>query len=391
MKKTAYVFSLLGMALLTASCNEDAEYFELPDQPDQMHISASVTEVNLEKTRASETAITFTWTKAVSPLSSSDEIVYGLRFYETDQKSEHVSDTISLGSDVTTYSLTHDQLNDIIMRWVYPGERISVTAQLLAYVQNEQTYVKPISSTVTFTATCYEKYSTFLFLHTVDPATGNQKEIKMEQRELGTGVYEAYVENLTACDYYFTTGSTPYPAYEADADGKLKYVETGDDDNPTYSMFSTAETGKRTFIVDVNDGFNDCRVLDIVQLPTPGSMWIVGDATLVGWPSGENKPATPAGMFSMVGSAREPYIYAWTGDFTAGKEFKVLLTTEYSGLTFYAPAQGVDPAENHELGEPRTENGMDFKWVPTTSGRYTFTLYLLRTDLHTSFVEASEE
>lgn len=208
MKKTAYVFSLLGMALLMASCNEDAEYFELPDQPDQMHISASVTEVNLEKTRASETAITFTWTKAVSPLSSSDKIVYGLRFYETDQKSEHVSDTISLGSDVTTYSLTHDKLNDIIMRWVYPGERISVTAQLLAYVQNEQTYVKPISSTVTFTATCYEKYSTFLFLHTVDPATGNQKEIKMEQRELGTGVYEAYVENLTACDYYFTTGST---------------------------------------------------------------------------------------------------------------------------------------------------------------------------------------
>ena len=102
MKKTAYVFSLLGMALLMASCNEDAEYFELPDQPDQMHISASVTEVNLEKTRASETAITFTWTKAVSPLSSSDKIVYGLRFYETDQKSEHVSDTISLGSDVTT-------------------------------------------------------------------------------------------------------------------------------------------------------------------------------------------------------------------------------------------------------------------------------------------------
>ena len=386
MKKTAYLFSLLGLAVLMASCNKDPEYFELPDQPDQMQMTASATEVILEKNKANETAISFTWNEATSPVSASDKIVYALRFYETDQKSEHASDTIVLGEHVTSYTLTHDQLNSIVMRWVYPGEPISVTAQLLAYVQNEQTYVKPISSTVTFTAVCYEKYSTFLYLHMVDPSTGAVKEVKMEQRELGTGIYEAYIETLAACDYYFTTTTQPYPAYEMDSDGKLKYVETGDADNPTYAKFSNTETGKRTIIVDVNDEYRDCRILDFIQLPTPGQIWIVGDGTSIGW-----NPNEAAGKLEMVGSAREPYLYAWTGEFIEGKEFKIGLGTNYDGEFFFAPEANADPLKDNRLLEPRLQSaGGDLKWVPSVSGRYTLTLYLLRSDLHLTFVPAAE-
>ena len=143
--------------------------------------------------------------------------------------------------------------------------------------------------------------------------------------------------------------------------------------------------GMRTIIVDTNSDFNDCRVLNIIQLPTPGLIWICGNGCSVGWNTN-----TSSGRMEMVGSAREPYLYAWTGDFNAGGEFKIGLGNGWGDQFFYAPTENADPLVNHELLMYRfQDDGGDLKWVPSVSGRYTFTMCLLADDMWTKFEPAN--
>ena len=377
MKKIVYSIIALSLTALT-SCNEDPSYYELPDQPDQMHIKASATDVVFNKGMANEPAITFTWDAATSPVSAADEVTYGIRFYETSQKSEHMSDLIDLGA-TTQRAFTHDELNSIVSRWVLPGEKAEVTAQLLAYVHNEQTYVKPIQSTVQFTAVPYEKYPTYLYIHLTDEATGMERMERMDQRQLGTGIYEANI-NLTTGTFYISTTTEQYPLYGQAEGEKMEYVTDG-----SFTPFTNTAIGPRTIIVDTNQPYNDCRVLDIVQLPTPGLIWICGNGCSVGWNTN-----TTNGRMEMTGTAREPYYYSWTGDFTAGGELKIGLGGGWGDQFFYAPEANADPLTDHRLNMYRLQDdGGDLKWVPSVSGRYTFTLCLLATDLHTTFEPAN--
>jgi hypothetical protein len=161
---------------------------------------------------------------------------------------------------------------------------------------------------------------------------------------------------------------------------QLEYYTDGD-----VRDFRFDGNGKRTVIVDTNTGFNDCRVLDIVQLPTPGQIWICGNGCSVGWNTN-----TSNGRLEMVGSAREPYYYAWTGDFNAGGEFKIGVGNGWGDPFFFAPDYNADPVSDHRLSPFRyQDNGGDVKWVPSVSGRYTLTLCLLATDMWTKFEPAN--
>ena len=138
-------------------------------------------------------------------------------------------------------------------------------------------------------------------------------------------------------------------------------------------------TGKRTIIVDTNDDFMDCRVLNIVQLPNPETIRIVGDGCSIGW-----DPASSEGVFT-IENPRYPYIYSWVGEFKVG-EIKVNTGTSWGDQFFYAPEPNADPAVNHQLSMFRYESaGGDVKWKVTTPGRFKFSLYLDADDLHTSF------
>lgn len=378
MKKLIYSVGLIFVVGSMASCNEDPVYYELKDNPDQMHIKASAENVVFNKGLADQDAITFTWDAATSPVSAGDPVSYSIRFYDTNMKGEHMSELIELGN-VTQKSFTHDELNTIISKWVLPGEPLSVTAQLLCYVDNPTQYVKPIPSTVSFTATCYEKYPTYLYMHITNTADGTAKVERLEQRQLGTGIYEGSF-NLRPCTYYFTTSTEDYPAYGQAEGEQMEYVTEGN-----VKQFAFEQTGQRTVIVDTNNGFNDCRVLDIVQLPTPGLIWICGNGCSIGWNTN-----TVAGRLEMVGTAREPYYYAWTGDFVEGGEIKFGLGNGWGDQFFFAPEANADPVTNHRLDMYRfQDNGGDLKWVPSVSGRYTFTLCLLATDMWTKFEPAN--
>ncbi len=378
MKKYAITFCALCMGLLLGSCNKDPEYFTLETYPDEMHVKCSVEEIVLNKGVADQTAVTFTWDAATSPMSPTDLVTYKMCLYPSAQK-DSKSEYIDLGTNLS-YSLTHDELNTLMSQWVLPGQAISVTAQLLCNVHNEQRYIKPEESTVEFTVTGYEKYPPYLYMK-ITTDEGKQLSQRLEQRQLGTGIYEVTLD-LNPCKFHFTTSDQDYPAYGM-ADGsdaeQMVYCTEGE-----ISDFRFEGQGRRTVIVDTNNGFNDCRVLDIVQLPTPGLIWICGNGCSVGWNTN-----TSTGRLEMVGSAREPYYYAWTGDFNAGGEFKIGVGNGWGDPFFFAPDYNADPVTDHRLSTYRyQDNGGDVKWVPSVSGRYTLTLCLLATDMWTKFEPA---
>ncbi len=375
MKYLHYVFSMLCL-MAFVSCNDDPEFFKLESYPDEMHIRSSVESVVLNKGIANQEAVTFTWDAASSPISSADEVTYKVCLFPTamkDDKSAYIDvDT------KTSLTLTHDELNAMVAKWALPGTPVKVTAQVLSNVHNETRYVKPEVSTVELTITGYEKYPPYLYMIITDDA-GNVSSQRLEQRQLGSGIYEISF-NMVPCNFHFTTTSEAYPAYGAAGDGKLDYVVEGN-----VNEFRNEAIGMRTIIVDTNAGYNDCRVLNIVQLPTPGLIWICGNGCSVGWNTN-----TSSGRLEMVGSAREPYLYAWTGEFTAGGEFKIGLGNGWGDQFFYAPFENADPLTNHELPMYRfQDDGGDLKWVPSVSGRYTLTLCLLVDDMWTKFEPAN--
>lgn len=375
MKYLHYVFSMLCL-MAFVSCNDDPEFFKLESYPDEMHIRSSVESVVLNKGIANQEAVTFSWDAASSPISSADEVTYKVCLYPTAMKDEK-SAYIDVGTK-TSLSLTHDELNSMVARWALPGNPVKVTAQVLSNVHNETKYVKPEVSTVELTVTGYEKYPPYLYMIITDDA-GNVSSQRLEQRQLGSGIYEISF-NMVPCNFHFTTTAEAYPAYGTAGGEKLDYVVEGN-----VNEFRNDAIGVRTIIVDTNAEFNDCRVLNIVQLPTPGLIWICGNGCSVGWNTN-----TSAGRLEMVGSAREPYLYAWTGEFIAGGEFKIGLGNGWGDQFFYAPYENADPVTNHELPMYRfQDDGGDLKWVPSVSGRYTLTLCLLADDMWTKFEPAN--
>lgn len=377
--KTIYNYLRAGLmccavSMAFTSCNEDPEYFELKTYPDEMHIQSSVEEIMLNKGMANSPAVTFTWDAVKSPISANDLVTYKVCLYPSatkDQKSDYIE------TEDTQITLTHDELNSMVARWALPGESIKVTAQVLSIVNNEQKYVKPQVSTVELTVTGYEKYPPYLYMIMTDD-DGNVTTQRMEQRQLGTGIYEAAFA-LAPCHYHFSTSEEDtYPIYGMAEGEQMEYVNGGN-----YTEFETYMLGDYTVIVDTNTGFNDCRILDIVQLPVPGQLWICGNGCSVGWNTN-----TSAGRLQMTGTAREPYWYSWTGDFTAGGEIKFGLGSGWGDQFFYAPEANANPLTDNRLPMYRLQdNGGDLKWVipEEGAGLHTFSLCLLATDMHIVF------
>lgn len=365
---------LLGLLGVVTSCNEDPEYFKLEDRPDTMHIQASAERLMLEKAKEDETAITFRWDAAGSPVSASDPVTYAMRIYATANKSLNTTGFYELGPELEM-GFTHDELNAIISDWVLPGEEISLTAQVISTVHNENRYVKPMSSTVEFTVSGYEKYPAYIYIHMTDGA-GETEVYSLTQRNMNSGIYEGTFD-MVPCRYYFTTRyDSEYPAYTNAGDGEhLRYVNEGD-----YETFENTETGRRTIVLDTNNAYNDCRMIEIIQYP--GTLRIVGDGCTIGWDLSNSE-----GLFK-VEDARNPQFYSWTGNFFAGKELKIGTgPTYHADYFFFAPEQGADPLVNHELPMYRMQDyGGDVKWIPSVSGRYRFTLCLEAGNMHTDFV-----
>lgn len=377
--KTIRLFCSVLMVIFTmTACNDDPSEYTLVRPADNMHIRASVEEIVLNKSMAQNEAVTFAWDEAISPIPTYDSITYMFRLYATDTKSDNQTDYYLLGNN-REITFSHKDLNSIVSRWSDPGNPIKVTAQVIGTVYNEIKYVLPEISTVDMTVTSYEETPTYLYLHLLSQTGGNERIVRLSQRKRGTGVYEATCD-VSPGEYFFTTTATDsFPAYgKGEGDDGIQYITEG-----TVPRFSIDVTGKRTFIVDINSDYMDCRVKNIVSLPNPETLRLCGNGCSVGW-----DPASSEGLFT-IDNPREPYIYTWTGDFIADGELKINTGTSWNDQFFFAPENHANPATDHRLPMYRYQSqGGDIKWQVATSGKFTFKLCLDADDMWTSFEPA---
>ena len=363
------------MLVMLASCNSDPTYYTLPEQPDDMHIKVSYSVLVLSKAQELNTAVTFTWSPVKSPLEKYDSITYAFRIYNSADKANSHTEFMNVGTQ-TSLSFTTDELNTIIGRWANPGETLNLTAEVTGTVNNDVKYIKPEKSTVNFTVTGYEKFPANLFMH-ITNEDGSTSVVRLSQRNTGSGIYEAST-SMHPCSYYFTTSaSSDYPAYGLDHDSIMSYVTEG-----TIPHFSYEQEGQRTIVVDTNNDYFDCHVYNVVVLPN-GFMHIAGNGCSVGW----DLSSSEANFVQE--DARHPYLWSWTGQFSAGGEIKIALGNSWGDYFFYAPVDKADPLTDHRLFNYRYQSdGGDLKWVPTVSGKYKFTCCLLTGNMWTAFEPA---
>ena len=128
---------LIALIVALTGCNEDPTYYKLDDQPDHMHLKVSEADITLSKALENDVAVTFTWEAAQSPIASYDSITYAFRLYNTEDKNGSSTEFMKIGRE-TTKSFTTDELNSIISKWIAPGEKINITAEVVGTVNNEK-------------------------------------------------------------------------------------------------------------------------------------------------------------------------------------------------------------------------------------------------------------
>ena len=142
----------LVILLLLASCNKEPELFTLEAPADQMKITASVSDLVLDKAKENENAVTFSWNKATNR-GDGTEIKYVFRMYMVENK-DNVTDLYEIPADQYSISFTHKQLNDILKAWgASTDNKITVEAEVIAQVVSEKQFYMPELSKTTMEIT----------------------------------------------------------------------------------------------------------------------------------------------------------------------------------------------------------------------------------------------
>lgn len=389
---------LLGVIGMMTACNDEPEYFVLPEQPDEMKASvqfsgkddvennAIVLDVNDENAEA----LHLTWT----PIKSEFPVVYKVRFLDANN-STNISkfyasnDSKAVGTFITNdnnevvgYSISNNKLNTIISPWsdleAEFGASLTIQVVGTVLVDDNSHYLKPQVSTVSVnTKGCWEVYPNTIWAHITD-ADGKTTTQELTQKVLGSGVYNGPVAAVGGTVYFTKKKDVSYPAYyctTVDGEPKINYVtEEGE-----YEEFAIESAG--TMIVDIRDEFLDVRVLDIKIAPSDRP-YVVGDAVDIGW-----DVTNEMGYMKLSEDPRTPYIYTYEGNFYAPGEFpgnsgsegkfKIALSGSFDTNVLFAPEADADPTEGI-LKEPRNQNnGGDNKWQVRESGIYVLTIDVL--------------
>lgn len=373
MKTLLKYTGLLCLLLGFASCNEEQEYYTLEVPEDQMHLTASSTDIVLTKAQETETAVTFTWNEATNR-GEGTSITYLFRMWMVEQP-DNVTEAFEVPEGERSISFTHLQLNDMLANWnMTPGDVTTIEAEVIAQVNSETQYMKPELSTTRLNMTGYAKNLEALYL-TMETADGGIRTVRMPEVRTGTGIYRTTLQDLEPCSYFFATSSEEsYPAYvKGEGDNTLAYAV----DETAASPFENTLTGAYDVIVDLNA--LTVRVIpEIYDLPGSG-MWLVGDAVPV---IGYDMPkAYDQGGFTNDDLAY-PEIWKFTGEFSSSNgehSFKIFATDSggWNDICFFAPENGANPMEVHTFLPARSQNdGGDLKWFSYVDGMYTIVIDL---------------
>lgn len=362
--------------LLIASCNKEPEMYSLERPDDKMKLTASVTDLILEKAKENEDALTFTWNKA-NDRGEGTQIKYLFRMYMVENK-ENETDLYEIPAEQYSISFTHRQLNDILKGWGASSDNsITIEAEVIAQVVSDKEYYLPELSKTTIDVNGYLDNLEQIYMVIV-PDDGTEKQyIRMGESVRGSCIYRTSI-NMTECSYFFSEKSdSDYPGYFLgdNGDNSLKFASA----EGSYEMLRNTLEGQHEVIVDL--GMMDVRIIKpIYELPEDG-IWIVGDACDVGYSQDFQGVVKEKGALKND-DPRYPERWTYTGNFynnVGESSFKlcVELSKRYNGLYFFAPNKGANPSTTHELGEARLQsNGGDNKWKVTESGVFTLVVDL---------------
>ena len=323
-------------------------------------LTASEATLQLRQAQDNQTALTFTWTPGANG-GTNAAIVYTVQFDR--QGSNFASPVeVEMGKGVYTSTYRVADLNTLLMQELQlpAGTAAGLEARVKSMPLAEGAEAV-YSNAVALTVTPYQAVSETLFL--VGSATPNGLDAANAtplERSPNNATVFTYMGPLTPGGFTFITAlDQMLPAYTQGADaGTLLYRTDGGQPDESF----TVET-PGTYLLTVN---LETLTLTLQQQLGPAyeRLWIVGDATPVGWSIDQAD--------ALQQDPTDPFLFSYNEVLKAG-DFKIATALNwdapfYRPLTNY-PALSVKTVQV-SAGDP------DHKWKITEPGPYKITLNL---------------
>lgn len=351
---------MLIVVIMIASCQP--EKLPTPVSPaGPLAISSSADSVMLVQTsdNAGATALTLNWSTGTNHGTGSS-ISYVLQI---GLKGNNFSNALQfdMGKAVYSKSFTVSQFNDdLLNHWNVPaGSTVELEARVVDTVYSTPRVVDS-SNPVTLTASPYQPVSTTLYLLGDATSAGwdATKALVMNPGQTDPTTF-SYRGQLSAGNFEFiTTQGQMLPAYVEGADSTKLVYRT--DNSQADNQFTIKKEGVYSITASLLS--LSVKVTKLDQ-PPYDSLFIIGDATPVGWNIGEAIP--------LVQDSLNPFIFTYQGVLFAG-QFKFPVNRDPSwDQDMYMMASDSTMYLHHG------GNSDDNKWTIPKKGYYTLTLNLL--------------
>lgn len=146
------ICAMIGFwVLLFTACNSDEDMQPSCSTPeDTMKISVSNENIELDKSKDNEVAVTFAWNTAAQREQGA-EIQYYIKYWLAADPSMAI-EKVEIASGVREFTLSHKQLYDYLIEdcKVTPGEEVDMEVEMIADIHST-TYMKPEVSFTSFT------------------------------------------------------------------------------------------------------------------------------------------------------------------------------------------------------------------------------------------------
>lgn len=352
MNKSIKILGSLALLAAMTGCNDDDVIFSLPDTPSTMNLTVNNNDIVLTEARASQSAISFTWTPASVGGSSTPKRYY-FKMDVADNNFATSIPKIEIPATNLSVSYTVEELNDLMQAWgITPGTPSIIEAEVIAECTEMVKYIKPEVSKIRFTVTGYQPAPKPLYiLSDAFDSTGYMQmtEIVANKKYRWKGILDAGVEFLMAHNIdnpasAFGMGADIYTIEKTAASDCIKFKTPRKADWILTANLTTLELD-----------------WDVNRLPYD-NVWMVGDATPAGWDIDH--------PHQMIHDSDRPEIFYYDGPLSTGEMKCPLQNDRGWGCDYIMPLAG----GTHEDGDPAIQviygGDPDNKWSITEAGDY---------------------
>ena len=295
-----YILTLAAAgALMLTSCI-DNNYMELDKGSDELTLKSDVTEIVLQETNYSATAINLSWSTGHN-FKTGNKIYYTLEIAPSGLEFSESYIAVDNETQVYQWSKTVEELNDII-RNNFGSSPQSYQARVRASVPDCDEIQESI---VEFSASTYEPVTKTLYIIGDAAPNGWSADNAAEMTRTSNGVF-TWQGNMREGDFKFITTLGQFlPSYNKGTDGKLVYRDSDDDPDEKFHIDEAY-----TYKVDVNllTGAISWGKSE-AETPAYDNLYLVGNMT--GW-----------SFEAMQKDLLDPFLFRMGRYFDQGGEFK---------------------------------------------------------------------